>query len=83
MTLLYVFGAAQVFILVLILGAIGLCYYKAYKASKSGSKVQDKQTGKWIYSDENIPFHKQDWFYMSFIPKIFLVVAIVEMISEL
>lgn len=83
MTLLYVFGAAQIFILLLVLGAIGLCYYKAYKASKSGSKVQDRQTGKWIYSDENIPFFRQNWFYVSLVPTAFLVYAIIEMISEL
>lgn len=83
MTILIVFGFTQVFILLLILFCIGLCWYKAYVASKSGTKVQDGKTGKWVYSDENKPFLRQNWFYVSLIPIAFLVYAVIEMISEL
>jgi len=83
MTLLYVFGAAQVFILLLIIGAIAFCLYRAYKASRSGSKVQDGKTGQWVYSDKNIPFFRTGWFYVSLIPTAFLIYAIIEVISEL
>lgn len=56
MTLLFLGGGLWI-ILVLLAGAAGLFWYLAIKASKSGSKYQDK-SGNTVYSDQNIPVWK-------------------------
>ncbi len=65
----------------LIAGGAGLFWYLAIKASKSGSKVQDK-SGTTVYSDENVPVWKTGYGIFAIILTVALIVAYFMMRSD-
>lgn len=81
MTLLFLGGGLWI-ILVLLAGGAAIFWYKAYVASRSGSKVQDGKTGKWVESEQNVPILKTGYGKFAAALTLALVVAFFMMLSD-